>query len=550
MPKTAQSQFMTCLDQCKRLKKSANWQALQHSLPTALRLAQNLLHFQQLLDLLKPIKHHFSQTSQTAYADLLLCAREFTAAHSLLESLPQTPETLPLLALAKLRTGLPSAALGFAKRALEQNQRPEIAWRVIAEASFELGLEDWRGAFDHAIAATTHRQQGFVYIEYGRCLELWLDSAAARENWSKALEIFKGDTHYLAQVLGNLGLSCVREGRLEEAEGLYQRLQNLPKNPSTPNLEWQAWRGLGITRRAAGEYQRALYAYQQAQRCAGEPFEVIQALRGIGYTLRLSGNPSQALGYLQQALKLQKKHHLNTNLEPDLAAAQLADGNSEAARQTLEGWYGSGEDAGRAKIVQAELARLEQSPSLALEWVKDVNWHSLWGREELQAFPKLRSLLLGMDVALPEPFQPAPKQTTIQVRARGALQVWVNQRRMALKATSRAAQVLVLLLEHGGSRGLRELIEDLFPNVEQSQAKNKLKQVSKAVVELRQKFGWLGSVEENGGVYSLDPEAVWDYDVAQARDKGEVIQVFMSGVDADWVLERLRGFENQTRALN
>jgi tetratricopeptide (TPR) repeat protein len=549
MPKTAQSQFLHCFDQLQHLKKAANWHALAQSLPTALRLAQNVHHYKMLLSLLEPIMHQLPQSYQPHHVELLLCARAFAAANALLESLPETPETLPLLALAKLRIGLPSAALEYAQNALKQNPQSAFAWRVIAEASFELRL-NWRSAFENAIVATSRRQLGYVYIEYGRCLEISLESAAARECWSKALEIFKGDTHYLAQVLGNLGLSCVREGRLEEAEGFYQRLQNLPKNPSTPNLEWQAWRGLGITRRAAGEYQRALYAYTQAQRCAGEPFEVIQALRGIGYTLRLSGNPSQALGSLQQALTLQKKHHLNTNLEPDLAAAQLADGNPEAARQTLSGWYGNGEDAGRAKVVQAELARLEQSPSLALEWVKDVNWHSLWGREELQAFPKLRSLLLGMDVVLPEPQKPAPKQTTIQVRARGALQVWVNQRRMALKATSRAAQVLVLLLEHGGSRGLRELIEDLFPNVEKSQAKNKLKQVSKAVVELRQKFGWLGSVEENGGVYSLDPEAVWDYDVAQARDRGEVIQVFMSGVDADWVNERLLGFEDQIRVLN
>jgi tetratricopeptide (TPR) repeat protein len=549
MPQTAQSQFMTCLEQCKRLRKSANWHALEQSFPTALRLAQNLVHFRELQALLEPIKHHLSQNSQAPYIDLLLCTRDFQAAQALLESLPQTPDTLPLHALAKLRTGLPGAALEAAQQALEQNQRPEIAWRVIAEASFELGL-NWRSAFESAVKATTHRQQGFVYIEYGRCLEISLESAAARECWSKALEIFKGDTHYLAQVLGNLGLSCVRSGKLEQAEGFYSHMYSLPKNPSTPNLEWQAWRGLGITRRAAGEYQRALYAYQQAQRCATEPFETIQALRGIGHTLRLSGNPSQALGYLQQALKLQKKHHLHTNLEPDLAAAQLADGNPETARQTLLGWHGNGEDAQRSQIVQAELARLDSSPSLALEWVKNVNWYSLWGREELYAFPKLRALLLGMDVELPEPHQPVPKQTTIKVKARGAVQVWVNQRRMALNPTSRAAQVLVLLLEHGGSRALRELVEDLFPSVAKTQAQNKLKLVSKAVVELRQRFGWQESIEENGGVYSLDPEADWDYDVAQARDRGEVIQVFMSGVDADWVLERLHGFENQPRALN
>jgi hypothetical protein len=90
----------------------------------------------------------------------------------------------------------------------------------------------------------------------------------------------------------------------------------------------------------------------------------------------------------------------------------------------------------------------------------------------------------------------------------------------------------------------------LYPNIAKTQAKNKQKQISKAVVELRQKLGWQESIEQSGGVYTLAPTAVWHYDVTKARDHGEAIQVFMSGVDAEWVLERMWMFEHQPRVLN
>lgn len=545
MPKTAQSEFYTCLEQAQQLVKSANWSALERYVPTMLRLAQNLYQYQSLYALLKPVKNNMNKPLH--YADLLLSVREFNQAKKELEPWLDLPESLPLYALALLRTNLPSTALEYAHKALEYNQRPELAHRVIAEASFELKL-DWKTAFEQALKATSKRQRGFVYIEYGRCFERMLEHASAQECWAEALLQFCKDSYYLALILGNLGLSCVRQGKLEEAETHYAKIKALPKIPHN-NFDWQSWRGLGLMRRAAGEYERALYAYRLAERRATEPFETVQALRGIGHTQRLQRHSSLALTTLVQALKLQKEHGLSTQIEPDLAAALLANGNVEKARNTLLSWQGSGEDHERSLIVIAELARIDQNSSLALEYARGVNWHSLWGREELSAFPKLRALLDGMDWQLPELIVPQNK-FHVRVQARGIVQVFVNQRRIELGSTSQAAQVLVVLLEHGGSCSGRELLELIYPNTPNPQTRSKLKLVSKAVVILRQKLGWEKSIEENGGAYQLDVDATWDYDINKARASGEKVSVFMSGVDADWVEQQRRDFADQPRVLN
>ncbi len=448
-----------------------------------------------------------------------------------------------------LRCSKPIAALEQAQAALGTGFRHDLAHRVIAEASYELGLPNWQQAFERAAKHTTGRQTGYVHFEWGRALELELQGAIAREHWAIAKSFFTNDAYYEAKIMANLGLSCIRELKLEEAETYYAQLLKRALHPDAKMFLSQAWRGFGLSWRAAGEYERAIFAYNKALKLAKEPFDFIQAQRGIGHTLRLQGNPSQALPYLQKALAIQKKYHQPLTMYPDLAAARLANGNAETAQHALEQWQGGGEDEERRQIIYAEIARQHQNPNLALEYAKKVRWNSLWGRDELIAFPKLQAFLISMNYELPEPIQ-TNSRFQIQVQARGTLQISVNQRRISLNPTNRAAQLLVLLLEHQGSRSARQLLLDFYPNTTKTEARAKQKLISKAVVSLREILGWQDSVQQQGGVYSLDPDSIWHYHIQQARDKGETVSVFMTGVNEDWVLERIRFFESSPRDLN
>ena len=246
---------------------------------------------------------------------------------------------------------------------------------------------------------------------------------------------------------------------------------------------------------------------------------------------------------------IQKKNNLPLTIYPDLAAARLSNGNIEAALDDLEQWQGGGEDEERRQIVFAEIARQHQNPNLALEYAQKVRWYSLWGREELKCFAKLQALLMSMNLTLPES-PPSNTEFQIVVRARGTLQISINQRRLSINPTSRAAQLLVLLLEYQKSRSARQLLLDFYPNTTKTEARAKQKLISKAVAALREMLGWQDSVMQKGGVYSLDPNSTWHYDVQETREKGEAVAVFMTGVNEEWVLERIRLFNHQPRDLN
>ena len=536
--------------QCKKLICQQNWFALQQSFPVVLRLARSVKQHQDFLKMIEPLQSIIvNPSNHLIYAELLLCARAFTKALHFLETLMPNPNALSLYALALLRNQQPIEALKQAQIALPTGIRLDLAYRVIAEASFEMRLPNWQKAFGKAVDHTKGRQCGYVWIEWGRALELELQGAAARECWATAQDFFDQDAYYQAQIMANMGLSCVKELKLEEAEGHYAQLLKRASHPEAKSFESQAWRGFGLSWRAAGEYQRALFAYEKALKLAKEPFDKIQALRGIGHTLRLQGHPSQALTHLQKALAIQKKNNLPLTIYPDLAAARLSNGNIEAALNDLEQWQGSGEDEERRQIVLGEIARQHQNPNLALEYAQKVRWHSLWGREELKCFAKLQAFLIGMNINLPE-IPPSNAEFQVVVRARGTLQISINQRRLSINPTSRAAQLLVLLLEHHQSRSAKDLLLDFYPNTTKIEARAKQKLISKAVAALREMLGWQESVVQKGGVYSLDPNSIWHYDVQEAREKGEAVAVFMTGVDEDWVLERIQFFEHQPRDLN
>jgi hypothetical protein len=135
----------------------------------------------------------------------------------------------------------------------------------------------------------------------------------------------------------------------------------------------------------------------------------------------------------------------------------------------------------------------------------------------------------------------------VRVTATGILRVTVNDRSVPIPPVGRAGELLVFLLEQGGGASLEAIREALFPEALDPAA---VRRASKTVwfhsENLRKAFGWTGSVQALGGAYQLDPDVTWQYDVAEARERGAFRGEFLKGVYSEWALEVGRELEMLT----
>jgi hypothetical protein len=228
----------------------------------------------------------------------------------------------------------------------------------------------------------------------------------------------------------------------------------------------------------------------------------------------------------------------------DVAAALAQLGDVAGALDALER---SGEvhdeDLERALIVRAELARRKQDANAALEALRGVRFGSLWAREERACFGELFKLGDALGLGVPESL-PRPEGLRVQVNALGVLRVRVNGRDVPIKPVSRAGELLVLLLERGGSDTVEHLLEALYPSVARFALRGKKQALSGLVRDLRAALGWEGSVQALGGAYRLDPDVRWDYDVREARVRGEKPGGFLEGVYTDWARQTERALRD------
>jgi tetratricopeptide (TPR) repeat protein len=457
---------------------------------------------------------------------------------------------LEFQALALLRLHQPVEAYNALAQITSAQCQTGLMWRVKAETMYQLGLPGWTQAFLEASQKLQGRKLGLCLIEWGVALELELQHAAARDRFAEAITLFEKDHYYQALITYNLGLSSVRELKLEEAEHHFTTLKTLARHKTALMFEARAWSGFGLAWRAVGEFSRAEHAYNNATRTAIEAEDKRQAWVGLGHTYRLMGFPSRALSAIRRALQIDEHRIQRVNV--DLAAAQFANGDASAALESLEKtgklW---GEDLERKHLLLAEIARVQGDANQALEYLQKVRLHSLWAREELQAFPGLGTLLNAMEYDIPEPL-PRQERMQVQVYARGSLRVLVNGRKIQLAPASWAAHVLLsLLLEQDKQCSILKLIDHFFGEQPRDLIRAKGKLISKAVRQLKDALGWEGSVTESGGVYMLETEQTdWHYDVTQAILNGETITNFLEGVHTNWAIERARTLSQQETVIN
>jgi tetratricopeptide (TPR) repeat protein len=416
-----------------------------------------------------------------------------------------------------------------------------FAWRVKGEALACLEREGWREAFEMARTRLSGRALGTCLVAFGHHLDGLGDAMMARRVWHDALGLMPKDPYYMAWLHHELGRSYLRDFH-PAAESHMLEAQSWARKARASAFASRAALGVGLVRRAMGEWSRAEASYREAIKLATESFDRQQALRGLGHTLRLAGQPSRALEPLLEATRCAPSElGVGTSwVFADVAAAhvQLLD---EVSAVDALGRTGDlyGEDLERAKIVQAELARRRLDANGALELLRGVRFDKLWAREERACFPVVFALGEAMGLGVPEPL-PRPEGLHVEVNALGVLRARVNEREVPIRPTSRPGEVLVLLLERGRVETVERLLEALFPKLSSAQQRRKAQALSALVRELRDALGWEGSVLALGGAYQLDPGARWEYDVDRARERGQKPRGFLEGVYTDWARQTER----------
>jgi tetratricopeptide (TPR) repeat protein len=406
---------------------------------------------------------------------------------------------------------------------------------------FHLG-EPWQPAYERARTSLSGEELGRALLNEGYCLAQSGRGIDARNAWLEALPLFRSNPRLLAWVRYNLGISALRD--LDpEAERYFLEADRLTRKPQAAGLRSQTLNGLGGSRRVLGEWSRAESCYREALRIATDAHDRKEAYLGLARTLRLARRHVEALEVLEFALH--DETFEQTLLRVSHAMVFLALGQPERARDSLGrvGTLVSESDKWLERIARAELARQDGQLDEAVSLLDGLPVASLHAREEAGAFPLLFNLLESAEKPVPAPLKYAG-QTVVRVTARGVLEVRVNGRGVPIAPSGRVGEFLVYLLEQGGVASLEVIGDALYAGDLSAPDHKRIRQtVWKLVKGLRDALGWQDSVRSLRGAYRLDPDAIWEYDVAEARALGRFDGPFLEGVYSDWALEVARSLE-------
>ena len=474
------------------------------------------------------------------YARLLRCAEEnqkliafaqqFRNAHGLEASSVVQSES----AAAWNRLFDYNKAYEVLSEAIPHLPREELGIALARQGFSAFNLKQpWQHYYENAVALLSGEELGRALLNYGYCLSMSNQSAEARQVWLEALMLFKNSPYFLVWTRYNLATIALSNFDPETERHLLAAIEQM-HNPKAQELRATVWLALGKFRSHLGEWNRAEFAFRLALKQTSAKYDRRSAYYHLARSKYLSGHLEEALETIEAALQ-----------EPDLerhmlyvaqAKVYLKLGSTNRARITLE-------KADRLKfeleewswrIANAELARQEGRLEEAVNLLDGLPTHTLHSREEARQFPQLFELLRSVGRPTPELLEYV-QGTTVTVQAQGVLRVEVNGRKVDITPTGRVGELLVFLLERGGAASLDAVEEALYSGL--PYAKRRRQAIWNLVDKLREALGWQNSVLALRGIYQLDHQAVWRYDIAEARQRGEFSGEFLAGVYTDWVLE-------------
>jgi tetratricopeptide (TPR) repeat protein len=519
----------TYIESLGYLLQNQNWNATRKTLEFAFTKAKILSHFMQLAQTLKKVPSPIRSAPEWQGLALQIACygREPDLILEMQQHLPDNPETIAYIAWAYCKHQQYTKALNILEKTTELSG---LAWRIQAECLAALQRPGWHEAFTEAKKLLVGRALGICQMEYGSWCFFSHQLNQAQNEYSQAYALLKHDPHYAAWIKYNLGLVTL-ELNLPEAEQHFYVVQDLSQHNEAKTFRSRAWSGIGAVRRSQGQWSRAIFAYQKGIELSLELDDRLAAYCGLAQTYRCAGELNQALETLYIALDLD----MNTNRDKIhvlLAATHLQRQQHQEAHvylQKLENLKPHGETGLRLQILNAEILRHQKKTKAAIVTLKKIPPERLCVREEQHCFPELFAI-----AALQWQPKTLPKNTnlTIQVRALGVLEVQVNQQRVRIKPTSKMAELLILLLEHGGHTSSEVLCEALYPKQKNFRlATQALWALSK---QLREALGWENSLEPRGKAYALEQNNTnWDYDAAKTTNKTRLLE----GIYSNWVQE-------------
>lgn len=487
---------------------------------------------EQLLGLLDKLPADFAQqpAAQQIYLQTLCRARKPRRILEWFEQNGGSGSLLVYRAWALVRENHYAEALQLLEAVRGE---PTLDWGIFyrskGEALFWLGESHWQEVLEQARPHLKGAALGRMLVDLGGFLNARDQRAAARVCWAEALGYLEDDPYYLAWIHNSIGYSLLKDQPVQAERHLLEAVR-ISKKDGAKAFRSKAQAGLGAVRRGLGEWERALYCYQQAYKAVGDGKDRQLALWGWGHTLRLMGRVEEGLARLNQALQLNPRE---VWIEADLAAAYLMLGESQRLEESLPRlWaYQQAQQLGERgrivrQILEAEVARRAGDVEQAQQQLAGLERHNLWVQEELGCFPMLARLV----DALPEA---ASRRYRVEVKPFGRLEVRVNGRPVLLPAVSKAGELLVFLLANGREASLEVLLDRLAdPN-----NKNPRKALWEVIEKLRQALGWKDSLRSCGGVYALDPQTEWLCSLEPPLSHDGQLQEFMPGYYNEWIAE-------------
>lgn len=468
-----------------------------------------------------------------ACAEVWFYARNKARLENLLEQVKVSPTLKLLAAWVALQNDQSQTAFGLLQN-LEQDLSGRWRvqyWLLRGNTAIRLKHPDWQDWFDRAKAVSQGLELGHCLMQNANALFDAGQLPAAIGSWSQSLHFLKPDPYYMAWVYHNLGMCTLRENP-ERADGYFLLSKEQAKRKGGLLFLPRALCGVGASRRVLGEWPCARYAYSQANKTQ-DPYDQQQANWGLGHTARLSGDYAQALIHFQAALEGPKPHDW---LFIEIAAAKLMLHDLEGCR----GWLDKAQRLTRrsqtiAAILEAVLSMQSHDEAALQKQLSQIDWNTLWVREERACFPGLFAHLEPKHKVKPLPYA---KGLEMRVQAAGVVQVFINNRKLQINSKGRPVEVLLALLELGNQATGEQLTDLLYRDATRNKKQNQ-QALWANINELRDYLGWAESVVYNNGVFSLDPEATWHYDMQdpQVRALGK----FAEGIYSNWIEEVRNG---------
>jgi tetratricopeptide (TPR) repeat protein len=380
-----------------------------------------------------------------------------------------------------------------------------FAFQLQARLEFEQGM-GWHETWVEVRNRLQGRLLGVALLEESKLYARSGDGFRARQIAFEAADLLERDSYHLAWAQHAIGMSYLSENQTALAADALTEAERLSRKRRAQAFRSRALCGIGALRRAQGDLGLAESQYREAIKHAREAEDLVNALWGVGHCERLQHRPEQALEQFRRALRV---NGIADWIEVHRALSYLMLRRTDDARNAIVRVKTvNAETETYLTVARAEMHRIEGNMDLCREVFNQLPTDSLSVREESRLFHDLFAPC-DDDALLTVPPMQTLERRVVEITRHELVAVRINGRDIAIKPTSKAAQLLRMLFENNGRCSVESLLNSLWPELLESERNRKRKQLWQHVRDLRDVLGWRDAVVALGGAYALDANTQW-----------------------------------------